>query len=241
MKERYIDNNLYYIFEEVNDKKIDHLFSSRIGWKNEDDLINTVFNSDKKIISLKQVHGSETIIVDDEFIRNYNKDIIIEGDGLLTNKKNIILKTYHADCTPIYLIDEEELVIGVIHSGWKGTYLNILENSINKMKNYYNSKIENIKVYIGPSIKSCCYEVSYDLYEQFKNKYNYDDAYIERDGKYYLDIQIINYNHGLNLGILEENIINSNICTSCNVDKLYSYRSENGTKGRLITAITIIG
>lgn len=240
MKEKYFNENLYYIFNEINNK-IDHLFSSRIGWDNENKLINQIFKTDKKVISLKQVHGSEVKIVDEEFLSNYKEDKLIEGDGLLTNLKNIILKTYHADCTPIYFIDEGKEVVGVAHSGWKGSYLNIVKNMIDKMKEVYGSEVRDIKIYIGPSIKSCCYEVSEDLFNDFKNKFNYHKGFLEKNNKYYLDLQEINYCHALNLSIVEENIIVSDLCTSCNLDKLYSYRKENKTGGRLITAISIKG
>lgn len=239
MKEKNHNKTLYYQFDEMNNEKINHLFSSRIGWEDENKTINEIFHSDKKVISLKQVHGSEIKIVDEDFFNNYDDSILIEGDGLVTDLPDVILKTYHADCTPIYFVDEKNLVVGVAHSGWKGTFLNISKNMIDIMKTKYKSDISDIKVYIGPSIKSCCYEIDKNLYNKFKEKYNYKDGYKIEDDKYYLDLQTINYYHCLNNSILKENIFVSDLCTGCNVDKLYSYRKEKGTTGRLITAISI--
>lgn len=36
----------------------------------------------------------------------------------------------------------------------------------------YGSNVKNIKAYIGPHIRQCCYEVSEELKEKFINKFN---------------------------------------------------------------------
>ena len=68
------------------------------------------------------------------------------------------------------MIDEEKEVIAAIHSGWKGTFESITLKTIEKMKLEFNSNESNIKAYIGPHIKKCCYEVSEELKFKFIDK-----------------------------------------------------------------------
>ena len=42
-------------------------------------------------------------------------------DGLVTNVPGICLVTSYADCVPLYFVDPVKKVIGLSHSGWRGT------------------------------------------------------------------------------------------------------------------------
>ncbi len=243
-----IENNkdgfMYYQMEAFKDIDFaNHLFTSRIGWNNENikDKISHIFNVPKvNIINLKQVHGTDIMIIDEK-----TKDLEgisdIEKDGLITNIPKLVLITYHADCVPIYFLDKKKQVVGLAHGGWRGTYDNISGKMVDLMMNTYNSKTEDILVGIGPSIGPCCYEVSLDLGEKFALKYSgFKDILRHKDDSVYLDLWKVNYLQVREKGILEENITLSRTCTSCNVDKLYSYRREEGTKNRMAAAISIL-
>ena len=86
-----------------------------------------------------------------------------EGDAIITNVKNVIIGVFTADCVPVILVDEENKVIAAIHSGWRGTFESITLKTIKKMKEEFNTNEINIKAYIGPHIRKCCYEVSEEL------------------------------------------------------------------------------
>ena len=46
----------------------------------------------------------------------------LEGvDGLVTNIPGICLVTFYADCVPLFFVDPVKKVIGLSHSGWRGT------------------------------------------------------------------------------------------------------------------------
>ena len=238
---RYKDEILYYQIDGFNvDDSINHLFSTRIGWK-QDNLFNDlseVFNiPEENIYRVKQVHGKDVIIIKDE--KNINISIQ-ESDGLITDKKGISLCTYHADCVPIYFYDKVNKIIGLAHAGWKGTLNNIVEVMIQNMIIHFNCNLQDIIVAIGPSIGPCCYEIGHDVEILFKEKYpNNSDIIKENNGKTYLNLWKSNKINLLNLGINEKNIFHSNLCTSCNIDSLYSYRKEKGTKNRMIAAIML--
>ncbi len=53
---------------------------------------------------------------------------------------------------------------------------------------------------------------------------------IDKKQKYYIDTVLINKLLLKNLGIREENIIDCNICSVCEKDKVHSYRIEKENK-----------
>ncbi|WMM23345.1 peptidoglycan editing factor PgeF [Tissierella sp. MB52-C2] len=238
---KYRDKILYYEINGFNEeKRINHLFSTRIGWEQDKIFHNLSYVLDipeEKIYRAKQVHGTDVLIIKDQD----NRDITVEKvDGLITQEKGIALCTYHADCVPIYFYDNIKEVIGMAHAGWKGTLNNINKVMIENMINEFKSNIKDIKVAIGPSISVECYEIGSDVEKLFTDKYpNYLDIIIKKDNSIYLDLWKVNKLNLLSLGIEEKNIFESNFCTGCNLDTLYSYRKENGTKNRMIAAITL--
>ena len=58
----------------------------------------------------------------------------LKTDGLITQKKNIVLSTTSADCILMMFFDPETKTIANIHSGWKGTYRKIAVKTVEKMK-----------------------------------------------------------------------------------------------------------
>lgn len=175
----------------------------------------------------KQIHSDIIHIVDNNYINNSI------GDALITNHTNKPLIIKVADCVPIILYDKENKVIGVVHSGWKGTLENITTKTIKVMMDNFNSNIEHIKVYIYPSIRQCHFEVEDDVYSLFKNKINNIDKYTtKKDKKYYIDLQSIIKSELNNLGIT--NIIDTNICTYCNHKQYHSYRYNHTDKRNIL-------
>lgn len=179
---------------------------------------------------VKQTHSDMVHIIDDNYINNS------VGDALITNKKNIPIVIKIADCTPILIYDKENKVISLVHSGWKGTLKNITIKTIETMISKYNSKKENIYVYIYPSIRQCHFEIQEDVYSLFKdtitNIYKYTN---KLENKYYIDMQSIIKDKLIEIGII--NIIDTNICTYCNHNIYYSYRYNHTDKRNILLAM----
>lgn len=162
-------------------------------------------------------------------------------DGLITDKKGISLSLRFADCTPILLYDPIKNVIANIHSGWKGTVQKIGQKGAIKMIKEYDLKPENILCFIGPCIGFCHFEVGEEVKEIFEKTFSYlgnlkDVIKIgekkEEGQKYFIDTTLINRMILEEIGILPENIIESNICTVCNKDYMHSYRADKEKSGR---------
>lgn len=158
-------------------------------------------------------------------------------DGLITNEPGLCLSTFYADCVPLYFVDPVQKAIGLSHSGWRGTVGKIGAVTVQKMREEYGSKPEDIIAAIGPSICQDCYEVSEDVIVEFQN--NFDEKYWKElyyrkeNGKYQLNLWKANEIVLAEAGILKEHIAVTNLCTCCNSEVLFSHRASNGKRGNL--------
>lgn len=178
----------------------------------------------------KQTHSDIVNIIKKEDIGK-----IKEGDALVTNLKKTPLLVFVADCVPVAIVDTKKEAVALCHAGWRGTYSKITQKSIENMEKLYGTNPEDLVCVLGPSIGPCCYEVSKDLIEKFNTIITNRDEkfYIIKESKYYLDLWKVNELILTSCGVKKENIVNLNICTSCNSDKFHSYRKHNQTAKRL--------
>lgn len=74
----------------------------------------------------------------------------VDVDALYTYEKNVPLCIFHADCVPIFFIDETTNLVGIIHAGFKGTLIHVAYKSIKKVIEDEKVDISNLKFFIGP-------------------------------------------------------------------------------------------
>jgi len=185
------------------------------------------------LIYMDQVHQNNITVIKDTLT---NK--IESCDGIITNLPNIPLMVMVADCIPILLYDSKNQVIGAVHAGRNGTFLEIAKKAVFTMKEEFGTDAKDITAYLGTSINSCCYEVGKDLADicqkSFGKKY-----VIQRDNSFYLDLQTLNKDQLISSGLDAKNINISPTCSCC--DKNYfSYRRE-GVTGRFAGVIKLNG
>lgn len=154
-------------------------------------------------------------------------------DGLATGETGLMLVTVYADCVPIYFYDPVKKVIALIHSGWRGTLLNIAAEAIKTLKEIYGCKPENIHAAFGPHIGACCFEVDKNVADSFSEAFGWaKDFIIQRpDRKWIIDLDGIITGSLLNSGLREEKISGCSICTKCHSDIFFSHRGSNGKSG----------
>ncbi|MGL5124322.1 MAG: peptidoglycan editing factor PgeF [Fusobacteriaceae bacterium] len=223
----------YYYIKLLRDLGVDAIYTTK------------KFNHEEYKKELLQVHGVQThsknIFIVDE--KTKKKDIPFENiDGMITNRKDVILYTKHADCLALYFYDVENCAIGLCHSGWKGSYEEIGIELIKKMQNKYKSKLENIIVGIGIGISQNNYEVSKSFYENFKNKFSSEiiqESFNKKEEKYYFNNENFNALLIQNYGVKKKNIIKSKLCTYENKN-FHSYRRDKEKSGRNRAYINIL-
>jgi polyphenol oxidase len=193
----------------------DTVLSNRIFLANE---IGINFSN---MIFQKQVHG--------DYIRyvNSKSDDNIESDGMYSNQIGIVINISIADCAAVLIYDKNKKVICGVHSGWKGTSLNITGKAIQILKNEFVSNPDDILVYISPCAGGDKYEVGAEVAELFPRSIK-----PKENGKFLFDNKNEIYLQLIEEGILEKNIEISDICTISNTD-FHSYRRDGDNSGRM--------
>lgn len=183
----------------------------------------------KRIYSVNQVHGNNVL--------NINRDINLEldnipekADSLVTDLKNIPIMVMGADCNLILIADIGKKVVATVHAGWKGTLHGIITEVILYMRERFGSKVRDMFVAFGPSIRKCCYKVDNSILEKFIDKFGYGSFFIKKNNDIFLDLISINYVQLKKLGLNEENISDCGVCTYC-THGFFSYR-RNKVTGR---------
>lgn len=194
-------------------------------------MVNQTHTSSVRIVSRKNAGEMVTRpITEDGF------------DGMITNEKGFLICTVEADCVPVYILDPINKAIGMVHSGWRGTAGIISVNAIKLMSEKFGSNPCDIKVVIGPCICKDCYEVGSELIEQFRQ--NYSDEEINeifthrKEDKYSLDLSKAIRISLINVGVKEENIADTGVCTY-ETESLCSWRRDNPVMRSMLTAIML--
>ena len=197
--------------------------------ENEKILCNALGLSHNRLTSTSQEHTDNIKIIEKEHVGYGVTTLWDESvDGIITLLKDVPIICYSADCVPILFYADGIKAIGAVHSGWRGTDKKIAEKTGKKLIDMGGNP-QNIYAAIGPCIGICCYEVSEDVAKKFERVY-----YKEKTGgKYMLDLGKINFDMIASVGVPQENISLSGICTKCRNDIFFSHRAQNGKSGTL--------
>ena len=153
-------------------------------WEKNIEYIAGFFDLRKKdLVLLKQGVSANVFYVDKPSLFEF------EGDGMVTDKPNIILGLRTADCAPILLEDIQSGIVGVAHAGWRGAIKGVIENTINLMLKK-GASISNIAAAVGPCIAQNSYEVDENFYNFFitENK-DFSKFFITKNNKRYFDLE----------------------------------------------------
>ena len=74
----------------------------------------------------------------------------LDCDALYTYEKNVPLGIFHADCVPIFFVNEKASLVGIIHAGFKGTMKHVTYKVMKEILDKENLSINDFKFYIGP-------------------------------------------------------------------------------------------
>jgi polyphenol oxidase len=154
----------------------------------------------------QQIHGNEVAVVD-----RGSPEKTPGVDSLITNDPEVVLGIYVADCCAIYFVDPVRTVIGIAHSGRKGTEQNIAGMTLERMVTSFGSVPADLVVQLSPCVRPPFYEV--DFAAQIV-------AQLKAGG-----VRRI-YDCGENTG--------------ADLERFYSYRVERGLTGRMLAFLTLI-
>ena len=116
--------------------------------------------------------------------------------------------------------------------------------TLERMREAYGTRAEDVLAAVGPSICQDCYEVSEDVIDKFKEAFEqkYWDSlfYQKENGKYQLNLWKANEIILLEAGVQKENLAITNVCTNCNPDILFSHRASKGQRGGMAAFMALI-
>jgi hypothetical protein len=190
----------------------------------------------RNLVCAKQTHGAN--IKRAGFLQKglgalEYESALADTDAFITDQKNLPVAIFTADCLSVFLYDPLNHGIGLVHAGWRGTHENLVQKTIEAMRGEFNSRPENIHVFLGPSIRGCCYEVGKDFQDKFPKKLQ------RRWGKFFLDLAEINCQQLTQYGVKPGNITDCSICTSCRNEEYFSFRKEGDSCGRIMSVMML--
>ena len=162
---------------------------------------------ERLFLTAEQVHGNEIAVI----TRPPEREQCFPGvDGLISNLRQVSLGIYVADCSAVFLVDPVRSVIGLVHSGRKGTELEIIPRAILAMKEQFGTAACDLVVQLSPSIRPPHYEVDFtaNIASQLRAE-----------------------------GVSQ--IHDSGQCTACDLERYYSYRAEKAHTGRMLALLAL--
>ena len=238
------------------ENKLTHCFTTKLAGRNKElNLqLNEVANREEIIENYQKI--CSTIGVDykdlvfsnqihEDTIRHIDSTNRGEGvtksriesgcDGMVTDSNDIALITFYADCVPVLFYDPVMNVAAMSHAGWRGTVKKIGVKTVEAMNEAYGCKAKDVIACIAPSIGPCCFEVDELVVEQFKKAFSFWEKLIEpsENDKSKINLWKANSMQLIEVGLKEENVQVSDLCTVCNNNVFYSYRADKGKTGRM--------
>jgi len=183
--------------------------------------------------SLKQMHGKETVEIQDNLSMPLPPAPESEsGDILITQMPKQGLMIKQADCQSIVLYDPAHQAVANIHCGWRGNVNNVIGEAVKRMRSSYRTVPSKLLAGIGPSLGPCCAQfINYR--KELPAKY-----WTYQARPYYFDLWRLSRDQLMAAGVLEDHIEIAGICTACRTRDFFSYRREKIT-GRFATVIAI--
>ncbi len=190
----------------------------------------------ESVYDVWQVHGAEVICATQPRRTDQAQP---RADAILTDRPAVTLLMRFADCVPIVLFDPLRRVIGLAHAGWQGTVRRTAAAAVQKMRQVYGSRAEDIHAAIGPSIAAHHYQVGEEVVEQARAAFGCDaESLLPGDhGAVQFDLWAANQLVLEQAGVRRIELCG--ICTACQTDDWFSHRGENGHTGRFGLALAL--
>lgn len=157
----------------------------------------------ESLATAEQVHGAGVGVV------THPVHAMPGVDALVTRTPGVTLGIYVADCAAVYFVDSTARVIGLAHSGKKGTEQNIVAATLTEML-ALGARRGTITAVVSPCIRPPHYEVDFAAIIRAQL----------RDG-----------------GVAR--VVDDQVCTAADPLRFYSYRRESGKTGRMLAFLRL--
>lgn len=147
-----------------------HGFFSQQWWpQTPSDLVEAIAPN-TQAYRVKQVHGNTVLTVTEwqqqGIDASHRADAsplqevpLPEADGVIAEQATDAVWAASADCVPVLIADESTGRAAAVHAGWRGTSKKIVPVAIQRLLDQ-GSRIEHLRVALGPAIAGEVYQVS---------------------------------------------------------------------------------
>ena len=209
-----------------------HFFGTRHEWSGPVRTVQTV-------VSVTQVHGTDVLVVD----RSVSGAPTFEGgwDALVTDQPGVLLTVRTADCVPVLIHDPVRGIVAAVHVGWRGAVAGIVPKTLAVMARRFGSQPASLRVGIGPSVGSCCYEVDEPVLGRLRDSYADWRSLVQETGQgtARLNLRGLVRGQAQVAGVREDGILSVSLCTICHPDLFHSYRRDGSVRGTMVSGIML--
>lgn len=177
------------------------------------------------LVASKQTHSDRVLVVEPAHL-----DTEVAGyDALISNLPGAGLLIQQADCQAILLAAPQQGVVAAIHSGWRGSVLDIIGKTVRCLEDSFQVAPTDLLAAISPSLGPCCAE----FIHYRRELPTWMQAFQVRPE--FFDFWAISRYQLLRAGLPPDHIDGAALCTRCNPE-FFSYRraakSTGGITGR---------
>ena len=191
------------------------------------------------VVSVKQVHGTDVLVVD----RALAGARIFDGgwDALVTDQPGVLLTVRTADCVPVLMHDPIRGVVAAVHAGWRGAVAGIVPQTVAVMATRFGSQPASLRVSIGPSVGSCCYEVDEPVLSRLRASYADWQSLVQETGPgtAKLNLRGLVRGQARSAGVREDDIHSVSLCTICHPALFHSYRRDGTARRTMVSGIML--
>jgi YfiH family protein len=173
-----------------------------------------------RLATAGQVHEARVIVHDGDWQGWLRVDA---ADGHVAPGRGTALAVTVADCVPV-LLAHPSGAVAALHSGWRGTELNIASEGVRHLARH-GAPARELRAHLGPAICGRCYEVSPEVHARLTGRIV--------AGPTPVDLRALIADQLRALGV--RRIAVSESCTRCDQERFFSHRG--GDAGRQLAVI----
>lgn len=191
-----------------------------------------------RLATRTQVHGTHVAV-----IQQPDESAVAEpADAMVTDVPGVLLAVHVADCVPILFAAGDGRACGAAHAGWRGTLAGIAGEVVSTMGAALGCVPQDLRVALGPSIGSCCFEVGDDVADAFAAALPEAPEVVIRPpaSKRRIALHAANRAWLLRAGVRAQHITTVAACTRCDPqERFFSFRRDGSGIGQQAGVIGI--
>lgn len=206
--------------------------SSDAVLENRKRLLSALGAGDIPVVVPSQVHKTHVVVVQDaasEALEAVCAQAQSGADAVVVGVSRVASLLCFADCVPVIVVSPTGR-FAVAHAGWRGAFARISSKAVRTLEKLDAgcAQASCYNAYIGPCIRSECFECGEDVHDAFAREFGSacapDASHIDLPWAVASDLE--------SAGVERTRICDAGICTVCHAHDWFSYRASGGVCGR---------